>query len=261
MLVGELEAAVDRADRQRLAAPQFLDELRALVRRYERSRATAAPPATRMLVDRFTDGEFTSNPAWRVARGNFWVNSRAELRTRVAVTAPPPATRKSGKEELPLAILGAILNQGAPRPRRNPGRSERAAEIYLPYRIAGTFDIRLTLRSAARGGRLRFGVYRGSDRRAGYDLVDRSGAGNALELVEQRFAGDVVLARHPGRLELDDGRAHRLRWQRDRDGKQTVSMDGVFLLQARDGGGGGGFDGIRIVNAGGDYAFGEVRVE
>ncbi len=56
-------------------------------------------------------------------------------------------------------------------------------------------------------------------------------------------------------MNLEDKKTHRLEWTRGTDGAMTVSIDAKQVLTATDLGFRQDFDGLRMVNRGGDYIF------
>ena len=92
--VDKLKGLIDEAEKARAADPQFLGDLRGLVREYDQPRRRV------VLSDRFEDGDFTDNPAWTVTQGRYWVERGWGLRSAVkagaaAQSAPQPEPFKS----------------------------------------------------------------------------------------------------------------------------------------------------------------------
>lgn len=84
-LIDELRPLIERSRRTRVADPLFLDDLEAVLARYE------TPWTVPLLFDDFRDGDYTRDPAWTVHSGAFFIDRRLGLRSRVA---PELATRR-----------------------------------------------------------------------------------------------------------------------------------------------------------------------
>ena len=79
--------------------------------------------------------------------------------------------------------------------------------------------------------------------------------GGGIELFRVTGQGSAVIASAPGPLNLEDKKTHRLEWTRGTDGSMIVSIDAKQVLAATDLGFRQDFDGLRMVNRGGDYIF------
>ena len=69
-----------------------------------------------------------------------------------------------------------------------------------------------------------------------------------------------MLEIYPQPLTLEDRSPHTLQWTRDTDGYMQVNVDGQEVLRVADRGLSGNFDGLLIVNRGGNYGIKSVRV-
>ncbi len=249
-LVDELWRLVDRGERQRAADRWFLAELRQIVQRYD------WPWKTVLITDDFADGDYTRNPAWRVISGGFQVEPGVGLRSRG--TASSGTTEPSmSEEEIPAAILGAILGRVV-LSERQVGASQ--AEIRLARRVPRVFAVELSFQSLERGGALLFGPYREDGTSSGYRLAYYPGGERGLELLRRTGGGYNVVTAYDGRLNLEDGRFHTLQFGRDQAGNLSVRLDGKLMLETADRGTGSGFDGIALVNRGGDYVVRKVSL-
>ena len=254
--VDRLNALVDQAEQARAADQRFLRDLRALARSFDR------PWRVRLFFDDFRDGDFTANPVWTVAAGRFWVERGYGLRS--SVTAPARRSRDEGQEKKPkgrdaaIALLGALLNQQSGQQSGQQGGSRPAArrrpvaEIQAVGRISNAFSIELDLISWQGQGRLEFGPFQTGERKSGYRLAYEPGGG--LELLRISRRGTSVIESTPQSPALEDGREHRVEWNRHPDGAMTVSLDGKEIFAVADRGFRDPFDGFLLVNRGGDYA-------
>ncbi len=287
-MVDELRALVDQAAAARAADFRFIRDLRELVRRYE------WPWRERIFYDDFRDGDFTRGVPWTVADGEFWVDSLAGLRSIVDLAPPPvaqpepppppaPAQRPPPgiSEEFFRIILQELGGYGGTEqpppsgpPAQQPGYGGAygggygygppppppRAEIYTAGVLPNAFAIDLLLSARGEGRAFAFGPYQGPARDSGYRLVYSPDARNRLEL--RRVFGPAVnvVQFYTGDLDLADGRDHRIEWTRDTDGNMRVLVDGEMLIETFDRGVTGDFDGIALVNEGGDYAVRRIAV-
>ena len=109
-------------------------------------------------------------------------------------------------------------------------------------------------------GHLEIGPYQGATPGNGYRLAYRPGASPGLELLRVSEQGGVVVASIAGPLVLEDQRTHVIEWTRDAFGAMTVSLDGKERMRATDRGFRDPFDGIAMVNRGGDYVLGRIAI-
>lgn len=201
------------------------------------------------LQDNFSDGDFTRDPAWRIASGRFTVRNGG-LSSSVA----PPSDQP---EDIGRQILGSIFQEQLGMAL--PGQ-QTAAAAYVPTRIAPGFRIVAELSGSSQShGNIQFGPYFGRDLNHGYRLVYRSDQSRPLQLQFVDQSGASVLG--SSRFQLDDGSPRLLEWTRDVDGRMTVSHSGETLIEAVDREWSGDFDGFSLINAGGDWALREVTVE
>ena len=269
--IDELNRLTDAAEKSRAADPGFLRDLRGLARGYDR------PWRTRVLSDTFQDGDFTRDPGWTVTAGKYWVERGWGLRS--AVKAEPATTggqtqqRSSGKD-VAAAIFGQILQQALdPEGRATGGRQGSAAATVLnpaaiqtPLRLTNAFSVEIDFSSwvseGANAGRFEIGPYQGAPvgdaRAAGYVLAYVQGGG--LDLIRVTGRGSSIIDSRPGPFHLEDKKTHRLEWTRRADGRMTVSLDGKEIMTASDRAYNQAFNGLRLVNRGGDYIIKSIAV-
>jgi len=209
-----------------------------------------APRYATVLADDFADGDFTSNPAWRIVAGEFRI-ARGGLNS----TVTPPQLRSA--EDVGRQLLGTVLQRqlGVALPGQGSG-----AAAWLPAQIGNAF--RLTAELSARGEgplRLDLGPFRGQNLGQGYRLAYRGDEARPLQLLLVGEGGSSVIASAAAPLRTS-GR-HELLWERRTDGLMTVALDGETVLETRDNALTGGFEGFSLVNAGGDWSLRSLRVE
>ena len=261
--VDKLKGLIDEAEKARAADPQFLGDLRGLVREYDRPRRRV------VLSDRFEDGDFTDNPAWTVTQGRYWVERGWGLRSAVkagpaAQSAPQPEPRKG--RDAAAAIFGRILQQAIdPEGKLGGGQTAGGAPataIQIALALTNAFAVEINLSSWSAEGRLEIGPYqgapKGAERAQGYVLAYTPSG--ELELLRVSPRGSSIIDRRTGLVALEDKKTHRLLWTRNADGLMAVSIDGREVLKASDQALRGPFDGLRIVNQGGDYIFKRIAV-
>lgn len=242
-LVDELDAAIRNAEETGRADPAFLDELRQITAR------SSWPWREPVLEDSFADGDYSRDPAWTIAAGDFWVDTALGLQTEVEAR-------------------GAIADEAPaqPSPPQPGGEADFAtpdhAEIYINRDFSNAFALTLRLSSRSQSGQLLIGPYQGADRDQGYRLVYHpDGRNQGLELVKLRPEGAASVAAAARPVDLDDGNLHEIVWTRAADGTMRVTIDGQMLIETADRDIAGDWLGITLVNRGGDYALRELRLD
>lgn len=251
----ELRRLVDEAARARAADPRFLDDLRALADRY------GNPWPVALIREDFRDGDFTFDPAWTIASGEFAMDRTGGLFSNVVApvaSAPPPAQpepeRKVRGEDIARQLLGQLLNpdrqsaQPAP-PQQQPAASLHAtpAEAYLVQPVSNAFSLTARLAMDAGAGPLTIGFFQGQARRTGYFLEYDPITG--LTLLRRGASGGVAMG--SGLASLADGADHTVTWTRAGNGEMVVTVDETEALRVTDTGFRDDWSGVVLVNGGG----------
>lgn len=256
-LLAELKAKIAQAEADQAASPDFLADLKALQAKYEAlAAATPATPAqpaaipagTVLLTDNFADGNYASNPTWKVSAGQWNVEVGGKNFGLVSKIRPQKVNVNS--------ILGAIL---APQGQTQTTQSEFAS-IYTPAKITNAFTLKVRLTSKDKQGALNMGVYQGASGNVLYRMVYQPGASPGLSIQRVSAQGATTLAAYNGGINLEDGKPHDLALIRDKQGKMTLTLDGQVAAQIVDTTLQGDFAGVLLINTGGAYWLREVTV-
>lgn len=281
-LIDELNALLDKGERERLADPRYLRELRDSVGKYH------YPWRRELLHDDFAGQGPTPGAPWRVTEGEFVVDWRYGLRSVVEPKAMPQAApvqesqqppAPSSTEDATKALLGAILQgaigsqqsrsepeqQSAPEPTPEPTPDKAIVEAEVPITNAFALEIDLTARSLSVSApqHLQLGPYQGrGETRAGYRLIlNPQSTPGVILLSISSSGGSAVIETYQGELGFADNQPHKLSWTRDTGGSMLVSLDGTDLLSTKDRRFQDPFDGLIVINGGGDYALREIKIE
>ena len=254
-LLQDLRELIAQAERDRAASPDFLADLRDLIRRH-----TDPWPET-LLRDDFGDGDYRRDPAWTVLSGEWRVTRNGLTSTTPARAAESSGGGKGSREEMALQLLGALLKQqqGGGDREAEPAPAEVAA-ITLPRRLPNAVAVDMELAPLEGRGVLEAGLYQDDRRRLGYRLAVRPGGTPALALYRVGASGTVLLAESGDSLEIAAETYHRLRWTRQADGRMSISLDGETVFSPRDRVFSDRWSGLLLRNDGGAMAVGLVRV-
>ncbi|CAM3952312.1 peptidoglycan-binding protein [Vreelandella rituensis] len=264
--IREYQADIDMA-RDGNATAELLKRLRQTER--EEMTAASEPPPTASprvaLQDDFSDGDYRRNPSWTVISGDFEVDQNG---LRSIVETQRTTGRESRKlsaerpEEIGLAMLELILDQTGSARRNGAPTPAEPARIFVNAPVDNAFRIELELASRERPGSLELGLFQGNrPNGTGYRLVYSPGSRPGLSLVRLTSGSVEVVARHEGRLDLEDGGFHTITWTRDENGTMQVHLDDQRLLRIQDTGLRDRFQGFVLANQGGDYTLGRVQLE
>jgi hypothetical protein len=249
-VIDDIKDALQEAERRRDPDRQLIGDLRRILRRYD------SPWQNMVIEDDFRDGDLRRNPPWDIVAGQFMVDRQYGLRTQQQFRRQQQGG-PGGGGDLGNRLLGAVLDQ-AVRPQGGPP-SDRA-EAYVQGRITNSFSVSLALNSRSRdGGRIEFVLFEGRDRRDGYRLAYSPEGQSNLEIVRVNNGRAQTVESTRQRVDLEDGRDHRIVWTHERDGDMKVEIDGREVLSTRERGS-NDFDGFGIVNYGGDYGVRQVQI-
>jgi hypothetical protein len=256
-MITELRALIDEAERARAADPLFLRDLRDLAQRH------SWPWHQRILFDDFSDGNFDRNPSWSVAGQNVVVDRFTGVRSRVV----PPRRQNSGtgdrrlsNRDLAAQLFSTIIQQQAGGDQTQAQRSQRPihmqpVKLKTDVALPNAFALRIQLTSENRdvtGARLEFGVTQGPGD-LGYRVAYNPGAAPSVELLRVGSRGTAVIDASRQTVTLEDNAMHVLQFTRSTDGTMAVSIDDTEIIRSPDRSFGDTFDGIAVVNKGGDF--------
>lgn len=205
-----------------------------------------------VMQDDFEDGDFTSNPPWRVFAGEFQVRNGF-----LSVKLTPPGANNTTNSNNQQAVSG-FLRQALGV--RVPSQDQVAA-ISQGTNIPNAFKIETTLLGSAKSlVQMHLGPYVDNDLTNGYRLVFDQESNNRIALVRRTNGQTEVLIDRTGVTELGDGSKHKLSWVRETSGRMTVSLDGKPILRATDTNVSGNFDGFSFVNLAGAWNMHDITI-
>lgn len=221
-----------------------------------------------VLRDNFSDGDYRRNPPWTVLSGDFQVDENG-LRTSVPIQKETDRQSRGlssdRPEEIGMAVLGMILEQrsnGRQAEQSKQSEPMEPAQIFVNAPMDNAFEMELEIASRQQAGSLELGVFQGNrPNGTGYRLVYSAGSQPGLRLIRRISGSTETVARYDGRLDLEDGRFHRIVWTRDESGQMQVGVDGRRLLRVQDNGLRDPFQGFVLANQGGDYSLRRIRLE
>ena len=200
--------------------------------------------------DDFADGDHTRNPTWQVAVGHFEVRNGGLHSTTLPPSEQPANMGRQMLSELLQRQLGFAL----------PGGEIAAAAAYLPIEIDPEFKITTVVSGSAEGhSHLDLGLYQGDKLNHGYRFNYRISEPRPLQLVVVNESGVSLIA--SAKLPPDNDRALRLVWERNAEGRMTVTHNERILMDVVDSSVSGRFNGFSLINAGGEWTLYELIVE
>jgi hypothetical protein len=254
-LIADLKAKIAAAEQSQAASPDFLADLKALAAKYEamqtsgqQTGGTGMAPGTQILLDTFSDGNYTANPTWKVSAGTWQVDLGGNNRGLVSKVRPQKLNINN--------VLGALLN-----PQTGSSSTQNQfASIYTPVKIPNAFSLAVALTSKDKQGALNLGVYQGSSGSTLYRMVYQPGAAPGIAIQKVTAAGAVTLGSHNSIVNLEDNNPHSLLFSRDAQGNMKVVLDNKEVATAKDTSITGDMAGLLFVNSGGAYYMRQVKV-
>ena len=268
-LVKELKDELKRGERERLIDAWYLRDLRKILGRY------ANPWSTRLFSDNFSGRGLQPDPPWQVIAGEILIDWRYGLRTVVESHVQQRQKQSSDKDQM-KQIFGQLLRQALTDKQGDQGAQQPSspsdpgfAVAIAPVRITNAFALRVELTSRVVHGvaepRLEFGPYQGANASAGYRLAYTPGATSrtpSLELLRLSSRGGFSTVEFYDKpVTLEDGNAHVIEWTRTGRGRMLVKIDGAEIMNVIDRSFRDPFDGVALVNSGGDYALRSITID
>jgi hypothetical protein len=252
-LITELKTKIAAAEKSEAASPDFLDDLKALVAKYEalqtsgQGQAGGMAPGTPVFSDNFADGNYTAAPVWKVSAGTWTVDPNGTNRGLNSKVRPQKLNINN--------VLGALLNS-----QDSTNSQNQFASIYTAVKIPNAFALKVTLTSKDKQGALNLGVYQGNSGSTMYRVVYQPGAAPGIAIQKVTSAGATTLGSYNSVVTLEDGGPHTLVFSRDAQGNMKVTLDGQTAATAKDTSLTGDMTGLLFINSGGAYYLREVTV-
>ena len=262
-LIRELDVLLEKGEKSKLAPAPFLQDLKNIIKKYR--------PVVRqkLLLDTFSDGDFTHNPTWKVVRGKFRIDGNGSLFSAVGGLddtlqmqkggVVPEANAKRKQMGQILELMQALSNEGrSVTPKKATKRYVISSLVPTP----NSFDLSLNFRSGRSKGHAEVGLFVNHEQKTGYRLLLFSdpASNQSLSLVRYEEGRSHIL-RWAGGLFLGNGLSHHIRWQRLDSGQMKVWIDGVEMLRVRDSGLWNGFSGLLLANEKGEFAFDNISLQ
>jgi hypothetical protein len=259
-ILDDVRALAEKARREGAADRWVLQGMDDLVRKY------SWPWRHSVVDEKFSDGNYTSNPVWEPVTGKFWVDRSLGLRSRAVATAAAPANREKDKQKFKDALRDAVL---AEMTGQRPGSTGAApasttvAEIYLRTKITNSFALDVSFsphQPPSDPGVIEFGVFEGTRRDRGYVLAIVTGEENYAELQRITAKGVAIVDREVLPEAPDTGDVQKISLRREANGAMTVTLNDKSLIQTQDNGIKSAFQSFGITNRVGDFAVRQVTI-
>jgi hypothetical protein len=248
-MIAELKTKIAAAEQSQAASPDFIEDLKATVSKYEamqNSGGGAAAPATKIFFDDFSDHEYTSNPAWKVSAGTWGVDLGGVNYGLVSKVRPQKINLNN--------VLGALLSN------QQGTAQNQFASIYTAVKIPNAFSLKVTLTSKDKQGAINLGAYQGASGSTLYRMVYQPGAAPGIAIQKVTAAGATTLGSFNSIVNLEDGKPHTLLFTRDAAGKMAVKLDDKEVATATDTSIKGDMAGLLFINSGGAYYLRDITV-
>ena len=252
-LITELKTKIAAAEKSEAASPDFLEDLKALVAKYEAlqtsgATAGAMAPGTQVFQDTFADGNYTATPTWKVSAGTWTIDPGGNNRGLNSKVRPQKLNINN--------VLGALLNSDS----GTTNQQNQFASIYTAAKIPNAFSLKVTLTSKDKQGALNLGVYQGASGATMYRMVYQPGAAPGIAIQKVTAQGATTLGSYNSTVNLEDGAPHTLVFSRDAQGNMKVTLDDQSAATAKDTSLTGDMTGLLFINSGGAYYLRDVTV-
>jgi len=265
-LVDELQKLTDKARQERAADRWLQNALEDLVAKYN------FPWKLSLLSDDFSDGDYQRGVSWNVGSGEFWVDRRLGLRSRVEAKQvveqrqeQPPQSDK----DLAKAVLGALLKEqlggndsSSSQQRQTSELVKTPASIRTKLSIPTTFAVESRFSQNNRpgeAGQFEWIVMQDDAGQNAYKLVVTTG-GRAMVDVVRILSGRESYVERVEFPKLNESGDHTLSWRQTSAGAIEVFVDGAQVIKIKDRAFRYGFKYFGMINRSGDFSVGGVEV-
>ena len=230
-----------------------------------------------LLLDDFSDGNFTENPEWNVISGKFWVYASLGLRSSVRpkrvqtkdATSEPGSTGSGG--DLGSALLGALVDHAFKREdtreskyqsekdtsRHGPARIRVGAEITNAFSLELVFSIH---NEPSVEGHFEVALFQEQVGNYGYMLALYAGDEGIMDLYKFRRGQRELVSSSKLKTDIRSGERQKLLWRQGNNGEVEVLMNGEEIMNLRDKAFRDDYRWLELVNQSGDFGVRSVRI-
>ena len=250
-LVRQLRQLIYKAEKAKAADPNFLRDLKNLANSYDNQ-------SNRILSDNFSTGQYPDNRRWTVIAGDWRIVSQPAqgLGTQVK---NQQANTSNNTQSLVTGLLGALIApQGSNQSQTQ--QTNNYAGLSAPVAIPNAFNLHFEFSPSQDATRFDLGMYRDNNDGAYFLSYMPTAPRGYMLSVTVPGQGTRQIAYSPGVMNLNGRGFHAVDWQRDRDGRMTVAVDGQQLIDVTDTSLRKPFDGFVMGNSGGSYIIRSVII-
>ncbi len=266
-MISELENKITEADKRMAEHLNFLDELRTIVGKYK-SRIKEL-----FFSDNFKDGNYTRNPEWIVKSGKFSINKAGRLSNSVIVNVVEPEddsekNKSFEQEAIGLVLEGIFGSKKESEPQRKTESSSQTTQpaiIYSKTDIPPDFEINIEFISQSKMGEMGEMqiVLLASERltpRYRLSYKDNASQDRPIEIIRENNGREFTIEAATKYPQIDDGKLHKIKWVRYRNGAMNVIIDNDIVLETHEVYFKNKFTGIEIENKGGTYQWASIEI-
>lgn len=256
-LLNELELKIKDADKRMVAHPNFIKELQAIVEKYQGKLRHI------YLNEDFSDGNYTSGPRWTVLSGQFRITPSGQLQSLLTTERPSQKSAPREEQDLFGSILKEVLRSSTETTEEKPSASAiKEASIRTGVNIGPAFELDFGFTSESTWGAMEVVILGGEQYDPLYRMVYQAAPSSTrpIQIIRERNSKRYIIEEALKYPSLDDGVLHRIQWIRDYQGNMKVLVDGKEVLSTVEIYYKEGFSGISLVNKGGIYAWGPIKV-
>jgi hypothetical protein len=270
-LVDELRSLAEKSRDQRAADRWLQQALEDLVSKYD------WPWRKKLFSEDFSDGDFTTDPEWRVVSGRFWIDASLGLRSRVEPQRggrPDDSSQtqsSDSNQDLGRALLGTLLNEALKQEgsredksqtRREPSR-EGPARIKVASEITNAFFIQIMFsihNEPSVPGHFEFALHQDQSGGFGYKMAIHTGQGGMMDLYRLRRGYAELVYSSRMKADPGDGKRHELVWRQAGNGQIEVFMDGKETMNLRDRAFRDGYKWLELSNLSGELGVRKLKI-